>query len=100
MIRDVNLAYDLGWIYNERDRDSYLRKIDRVIRIENKINKIIEKLPDGLKKERRIQRLEKKIDRVLAIQFLKDLEKDYNKGRINERAYDLLKEDILWLLEH
>src|SRR3989344_5818946 len=55
LIRDVNLAYDLGWIYNERDRDSYLRKIGRVIRIENKINKIIEKLPDGLKKERRIQ---------------------------------------------
>jgi len=98
LIRDVNLAYDLGWIYNERDRDSYLRKIDRVIRIENKINKIIEKLPDGLKKERRIQRLEKKIDRVLAIQFLKDLEKDYNKGRINKRAYDLLKEDVEWLL--
>jgi len=100
VISDINIAYNLGWITSTRDRDSYLKKLDKVIKIKNKIEKIIEKLPDGLKKERRIQRLEKKIDRVLAIQFLKDLEKDYNKGRINERGYNLLKEDIEWLIEH
>ena len=96
VIFDINMAYNLGWIKTVKDRDSYLKKLEKVIKIENRI----ERLPDGSKKEKRIQRLEKKIDRVLAIQFLKDLEKDYNKGRINERAYNLLKEDILWLLEN
>ncbi|MDO8496119.1 MAG: alpha/beta fold hydrolase [bacterium] len=100
VIRDINLSYNLGWIITEKDRDSYLKKLEKVIKIENKIDKIIETLPDGSKREKRIQRLEKKIDRVLAIQFLKDLEKDYNKGRINERGYSLLKEDIEWLLSH
>jgi hypothetical protein len=94
VISDINMAYDLGWISNKRDRDSYLKKLEKVIKIENKIDKIMGKLPDGSKREKRIQRLEKKIDRLLAIKFLKDLEKDYNKRRINERAYNLLKEDI------
>ena len=96
VIFDINMAYNLGWIKTVKDRDSYLKKLEKVIRIENRI----EKFPDDSKKEKRIQRLEKKIDRVLAIQFLKDLEKDYNKERINERGYNLLKEDIKWLLEN
>ena len=100
VIFDINMAYNLGWIKTVKDRDSYLKKLEKVIRIENRIEKIVERLPDGSKKEKRIQRLEKKIDRVLAIQFLKDLEKDYNKERINERGYNLLKEDIKWLLEN
>ena len=35
---------------------------------------------------------------LLAIQFLKQMEKEYNKGNINKQAYNLLKEDIKWLL--
>ena len=57
-------------------------------------------MPDGSKKDKRIQKLENKIDKMLATQFLKDLEKDYNKSRINNKAYGLIKEDILWLLEN
>lgn len=100
IISDINTAYEFGWILTKKERDSYLRKLEKVVKIENKIKKIIEKLPDGPRRERRIQHLEKKIDRVLAIQFLKGLEKDYNKVRVNEQAYDLIKKDILWLLEH
>jgi len=97
---DINRAYKLGWISTIKERDSYLKRIGQAVKIEKRIVKVIEKLPDGSKKEKRIQRLEKKIDRVLAIQFLKDLEKSYNKGQINKEAYSLIKEDILWLLVH
>ncbi|MDP3792734.1 MAG: hypothetical protein Q8Q89_03305 [bacterium] len=97
-ISDINRAYDLGWISTERERNSYIRKLEKAIKIEKKIAVILDKLPDGSRREKRIIRLEKRLDRLLAIQFLKDLEKDYNKGRINERAYNLIKEDILWLL--
>ena len=40
----------------------------------------------------------KSIDSILGIAFLKQLEKEYNKGNINEQAYKLIREDILWLL--
>ena len=39
-----------------------------------------------------------KLTSVLGTAFLKQLEKEYNKGNVNKRAYDLIKEDILWLL--
>ena len=83
-----------------KDRDSYLKKLDKIIKIEKKIGKLEEKLADKPKIVKQIEKLEKKIDRVLASQFLKDLEKDYDKGRINEQAYSLIKEDISWLLEN
>ena len=98
VIRDVNLAHDLGWITSVKDRDSYLKKLEKVIKIENKIGRIIERFLDSPRREKRIKRLEKTIYGVLANQFLKDLEKDYNKKRINEQAYNLLKEDIRQLL--
>ena len=98
VIRDVNLAYDLRWISTKWGRNSYLKKLEKVIKIENKIGRIIERFLDSPRREKRIKRLEKTIYGVLANQFLKDLEKDYNKKRINEQAYNLLKEDIRQLL--
>jgi|GEM_PF-3398812 len=37
---------------------------------------------------------------LLGTAFLKQLEKEYNKGSINKQAYDLISEDILWILSH
>lgn len=37
-------------------------------------------------------------DAVLGTAFLKQLEMEYNKGSINKQAYDILGEDIKWLL--
>ncbi|HEY4504230.1 MAG TPA: hypothetical protein VJI73_00475 [Candidatus Paceibacterota bacterium] len=100
LIADINMAYDLGWISTERERDSYLRKVSRIIKIEKRIEILEEKLPDGKKKEKWIGHLERRIDKVLAIQFLKDLEKSYTKKQLNEQAFNLIKEDILWLLRN
>jgi len=46
-----------------------------------------------------VQSKGKKADGVLGTAFLKQLEKEYNEGRINQRAYDILREDIEWLLK-
>ena len=98
VIADINMAHELGWIPDEKERDSYLRKLEKMMKIENKIEILEETLPDGSKKEKQIEKLENKIDKVLATQFLKDLEKGYNKEQINQQTYSLIKEDILWLL--
>ncbi len=97
-ISDINRAYEIGWISTARQRDSLVDKLDKVIKIEKKIESIIERLPDGSRRERKIERLKKRIDRVLAIAFLKDMEKGYNRGVINKQAFDLIKEDVEWLL--
>jgi len=44
--------------------------------------------------------LEKRIDKILGVKLLKELEKMYNKGNINNQTYQLIKEDIDWLLNY
>ena len=97
-ISDINRAYKLGWIPTIKERDSYLKRIGQAVRIEKIIVKVIEGFPNGSKREKRVERFEKRLDRLLAIVFLKDLEKSYNKKQISRQAYSLIKEDILWLL--
>lgn len=99
-ISDIQRAYKLGWIKKVGVRNSLVNKLKLAIKIEKKIEILKEKLPDKPKVIRRIEKLEKRLDRLLAIQFLKQLEKEYNKGNINQQAYSLLKEDIEWLLEN
>jgi len=58
-----------------------------------------EKLPGKPKIVKKIEKLEKKIDKVLAKAFLNELEAQHGK-HINAQAYNLLKEDINWLLNN
>jgi len=99
-ISDINRAYGLGWVASAKERDAYIRKIGQALKIEARIIKVMEKLPDGTKREKRIERLEKRLDKLLATAFLKQLEKDYTKGNVNEQAYRLIREDIMWLLNN
>lgn len=100
VISDVEKAYELGWIGKKSIKNSLINKLKTAIKIEKRIKILEEKLPNKLKVIKRIERLEKRIDKVLAIQFLNQLEREYNKGSINEQAYNLLKEDVEWLLVH
>lgn len=45
-----------------------------------------------------IIKVDKNIDKLLSLVFLNHLEQEYNKGNINDLAYNLLKEDVNWLL--
>ena len=51
------------------------------------------------KETQKIEKLEKKSDKVLGKEFLNELEAQKNK-HINARAYNLVKEDINWLLNN
>ena len=97
-ISDIERAYDLGWIEKKGVKNGLINKLELAIRIEKRIEVLEEKLPDKPKIIKKIERLEKHLDRVLGTAFLNQLEKEYNKGNINEQAYNLLKEDIGWLL--
>ena len=98
IILDIENAYKLGWIESERVKNELTNKIETAIRIESRIEKVEGKLLDRPEIIGRIERLEKRLDKMLAIKFLNQLGREYNKSNINEQAYNLLKEDIEWLL--
>ena len=72
-IADVERAYALGWVDNIGVKESLVKKLQAVVKAE--------------------------IDKVLATAFLNELEAQKNKY-INDQAYQLIKEDIEWLLSH
>jgi len=72
-ISDIERAYALGWIDNAGIKESLVKKFQAVAKTE--------------------------INKVLAKAFLNELEAQKNK-HVNEQAYQLIKEDIEWLLSH
>jgi len=99
-ISDVNRAASLKWITQKGFEKQLLADLSAAIKIE----KVIEFLKDKNSTKpgvlKRIERLEKRLDKVLGKEFLKALETHYKKGKINVQAYTLLTEDINWLLNH
>ena len=97
VISDIQRAYALGWITKETTKNQLIKKVERAIRIEKRIEKLVELSPEGKRVVKRLERLGKRIDRVLGKMILKELDRERGKT-INEQAYQLLKEDIEWLL--
>ena len=96
-ISDIERAYLLGWITKKQTKNTLIARIKTLVRIEKRIEIIEEKLKNGKKK---ITRLEKRIDKVLARAFQLEL-KLYQKNKlINEQAHKLLQEDIQWLIDN
>lgn len=99
VISDIERAHRLGWIEQKGTKNSLIQKLKTIIKVEKKIEILGKRLRGNPKVIKRIEKLEKRLDKVLGTAFLKQLEKEYNKGNINEQAYNLLKADIEWLLE-
>ncbi|MEK7669351.1 MAG: right-handed parallel beta-helix repeat-containing protein [Patescibacteria group bacterium] len=73
LMNDINGAYDLGWIKNIGIKTELTQKIEKIYKDNKKTNK----------------------DLVKAL--LTDL-KLYRKEKINEQAYNIIKEDLNWLI--
>ncbi len=99
-INDVERAYNLGWITKEKVRDELKRDLNRIIKIEKRIDLLEEKLQNKPKVIKQIERAEKIVDRILAKQLLRELDRYQSKGWLNSEAYNLLTEDINWLLNN
>ncbi len=72
-ISDIERAYALGWIDNVGVKESLVKKLREAVKT--------------------------KIDKVLAIAFLSELEAQKNK-HINDQVYQLIKGDVGWLMSH
>ncbi|MBI5734181.1 MAG: putative Ig domain-containing protein, partial [Candidatus Kerfeldbacteria bacterium] len=98
-ISDIERAFTLGWITSKGVKESLVRKLKLIVRLEKRIKFLEEKLPGKPKIVRRIEIIEKKIDRLLAKAIRGEL-KVLRGKHINEQAYNLLSEDINWLLDY
>ncbi len=99
MIDDINRLYTLGWIKKINARDSLVDKVNKAIKIEKKIE-ILETIEKGKKVQKKIEKLERKFDKILGKEVAKELENKHNKDIMNDQAYQILKDDINWLLTH
>jgi hypothetical protein len=99
-ISDIERAYTLGWIKDKKTKETLIKEINAMIKLEKKIDKIEERDKNGEKITKLIEKVEKKIDKVLARALKLEL-KLYNKGKIiNDQANNLLQEDIQWLIDN
>jgi len=77
---DLEGVYQLGWTSGE---------------VKNSLKSLLTAM---LPTEAATKSKGKQADGVLGTAFLKQLEAEYNGGRINQQAYDILKKDVEWLL--
>ena len=99
-ISDIERSYDLGWISKKSVKNQLIRKLNDAARIEKKIEYIDLILPNNQKSRKRIERLEKRLDKILGKTLLNEVERQYTKGNINQLARDIIKEDLQWLMKH
>ena len=69
------MAYNIGWITKQSTKENLIRKLERIITHEREVNAKNLKI------------------------FIDQLEREHPKN-INDQAYNLLKEDINWLLNN
>lgn len=99
---DAGYSPDGGWVPYHATVQSTLLDIERLSAL-GWINgdikhSLIILLKANLSTETATKSKGKQADGVLGTAFLKQPEMGYNKGRINEKAYNIIKADILWLL--
>src|SRR3989338_10430259 len=94
IINDLNFAYDSGWIKDERTKDRLLKKLKTFKIVETKTKELKARLSEKPQLLSKAKKLEKRLFKVLATRFLKDLDRLYNRGRVDERGRIFLKEAI------
>jgi pimeloyl-ACP methyl ester carboxylesterase len=84
LISDINGAYDLGWITDNKVRDDLMKQVKLSIKFEQK----------------RSGEFEAKVDKILIKLLEKEVDLLFKKGKLNRQAYDLIKEDLEYLITY
>ncbi len=90
----------MGWITKENVRDALVEKIEKMVRWEKRIDRLEERWPGKPKVVKIIEKIELKIDKLLARQFPAFLEEKLQKKVINQQTFNILNEDIEWLINN
>jgi hypothetical protein len=97
-ISDVERAYSLGWIKEKKTKTVLIQRIKAIERVEKRIEFVTGRLKNGKTTITRVEKLEKRIDKILARAFQLELQMYQKKKLIDDKAHALIQEDILWLM--
>ena len=97
LISDINGAYEIGWIKDKKTRDALIKQVNKAIKFNKKIDKVIERLPDGSKREKKVEKFDIKINKILVKLFIAELKLLLRKEKITQEAYDLITADVEYL---
>ncbi len=84
LLNDINGAYNLGWIKDKKVRDNLLKEANFIIKFEKKKN----------------GKYEKKVDKVLLKLVQINLDILFKTKKINAEARDLLKKDLIYIINN
>lgn len=99
-ISDINRSFDLGWIKDKKIRDALIKQTQGIVKIQKKIDTIEERLPNGKKRQVKIERIQIVVDKILAKLFILELDVLLRSKNIKQEAYNIIKEDINWLINN
>ncbi len=107
-IADIHRAFSLGWIKKASIRNDLVNDLKAVIKLEKKIIKLQAKLPPAVAKkltpqqriQRQIEKLEARVDKIIGRNFINELEKKRKQNLVTLEAYNLLKEDVEWMMNN
>ncbi len=92
-IADFERAYSLGWM-TKAVHDALIKKVRAIVIVKKSIITIVEK-----KTKKNVEKIEQVLDKIAAKAILKELDKYRGKG-LTEQAYQLLREDIFWIINN
>ncbi|MDP3880746.1 MAG: hypothetical protein Q8Q32_01000 [bacterium] len=92
----IQLAVEAGQL-EEKIAKKLIDQLEKAQKEEGKITKVEEKGKEN--SEKKIEKINQKIDKILGQKLLGELEKLYNKGQINEEIYRTVKEGVEALME-
>ncbi len=98
VIADVEQSYMVGLIKKKNIKDFLVRQIEKMVKIETKINKIKSKPKDDGRLSKKVDQFTVKVDKVLAKALEKELKLYLKGGLIDQQAYDLIKNDLELLM--
>jgi len=84
LINDINGAYNLNWIKDIKTRDFLIKQAKLIVKFENKKN----------------GKYEKKVDKIIIKLLQKELDLLLKKSKISQEAYNIIKDDLNWLINN
>jgi len=100
LLNDINGAYDLKWIKDAKTRNALVKQVNGAMKFSKKIDIIKERQPDGSIKEKRIERFEIKVNKILSKLFIIELQALFKKKMITQDAFNLIKSDVEYLINN
>jgi hypothetical protein len=99
IISNLDRSFEIGWIPRRSIYNNLLNYLEKADRISQKVVDLEEDVLERPQLERRLEKERKKYQSALE-DFIKNLERQYNRGYISKEAFDLLREGTQWLLDN